>query len=162
MSDQTLPADFASLLDKPLDSFVKPQPLPIGGYLWTVRDWKLVKPEGQTQEGKPKNGHVEFDVVPTQAQPDVNEEELAAVLDGKALTEKKGILRFYVTPDALWRLTQFCEHLGLQVEGRSTMALLNETKGQSFLGNYGHRPNTKNPTEPPYGEITVTAAVPQV
>lgn len=146
-------ADFNALLDKPLDSFEAPKPIPMGSYIGTVTERRFDKSkEKQTP-------YVQFTIVPFQAMDDVDAGALKESLGNSALAEKKFNLDFYLTKDAMWRLSQFCEdHIGVP-GGTPAREAIEACVGQQLVFMVGHTPNKRNP-EQVYANITQTAKLP--
>lgn len=146
---------FEDLLDKPLDNFKKPPAMPEGNYIFQVTDFKFGKTTGEK-----KTNFVEFETTYVEAMPDVDADNLSTVLDGNALTSKKSKLTFYLTADAMWRLSQFLhEHLGLPIA--SVRDAIQAAKGNQFLGNVKQEISQRNPQDV-YSNIASTAKVPEV
>jgi len=153
MSEAT---DFQSLLEKPLDAFQKPKPTPEGNYIFGVKEFNLVP----SQDPK-KSPYVEFTFVPKQPQPDVDEALVAEWLDGNPITSKIVKKKFFITPDALFRLTDFATHCGVDIAGMSVSQVLQSCPGKEFLGAVKHSIGQKDPSQI-YAEVATTAAVPEV
>lgn len=132
-------ANFRSLLDQDVTEVERPKPLPTGSYVFTVSDYKFDK------SSKKKTDFTQFEVTPTQALDDVDQEELAAVLavGDKTLTDKKMKLDYYMTPEAMWRLDEFLlDHLGHEGGKRSVM--IEASKGMQFVGMIGHETSDRD------------------
>lgn len=129
--------DFASLLSAPVDSFERPPLMPKGTYRGT-----LIKHEF----GKSKNKgtpYVEFTARVDDAGPDINSADLKGVrLDGKTFSES-----FYLTPDAMYRLKEFLQSLGIKTEGRSVGEAIPDTAGGQVLMFVDHAPSQRNKDE---------------
>jgi hypothetical protein len=156
MSEQ----DFQSLLERPMDSFTKPKPLPEGSYIFGVSDYKLEKATTGS-DGKTKSAYIEFTLIPKQPNADVDADALSEMLDGNDITTKQVKKKFYITPDAMYRLTEFMSHCGLDVTGKPTSELLPATKGCEVLGNLKHNISQRDPSMT-YVELAQTAPVEQV
>lgn len=104
--------NFASILDESPAEVSAPQPMPQGTYVCVVT--------GQPRYDKSsKKGtdFVEFTLRPIAAEPDVDESELEETggLEGKTLRAT-----FYLTEDAIYRLDEFHEHCGIDLnDGQS-------------------------------------------
>ena len=132
---------FESILDTPADEVERPTPAPAGTYDFIVRGM----PEQGLSSVK-KTPYVRFILAFVSAGNDVNEEELTKWLtnsDGERipLTDRTIRLTFYTTPDALFRLTDFFEHCGLEVKGKTVRQLLDDTPNASVRGTVSHRPS---------------------
>ena len=122
MAKQAQATTFESILDTPADAVERPKPIPIGTYDAIV--------QGLYEEGKSSQKQtpfVQFAFAITGAGEDVDEDELAEVggLEGKVL--KNNSTKFYTTPDALWRLTEAMEAMGVDLEGKTIRQSLAET-----------------------------------
>lgn len=154
--------DPTALLSKPVSSIIKPVRLPIGAYLGTTTKYEFDK--ARNEKASPL---VRFTAVPTEALPDVDQEQLAASLkDGNgnpvAITERSQRLEFWLTPDALHRLKTFAgEHCGVpDVDNMNVGEMIQSVIGQPFMFILGQSPNKKNPEEP-YINIDSTGPVPE-
>lgn len=132
--------NFSSVLDRPAESVEKPKPIPPGTYLFACKDQPRF--DKSTKKG---TEFVEFTCIPLQAGEDVDADALSEALTNKNTGEVKPLAEkvikntFYLTEDALWRLTEFLEHLGLDSKGKSIGALISETPGCQFLGAVVHK-----------------------
>lgn len=144
MNDVT---NFEALLNKPLDSFEAPKPLPAGSYSALIEKFEF---------GKSKNKetpYVRFFVKPTEGL-DVDAEAIAEAggFEGKALR-----LDFFLTPDAMFRLTKFAdEHLGLDIAGRPTGEIIQEAVGCPLTIVVAHETSTRDASVV-YANIAQTA-----
>lgn len=104
--------NFASLLDAAPTEINRPKPLPIGTYLCVVSG----QPEYGTSSKK-GTPFVQFTLRPIAAEADVDEEDLAALggIEGKTLRNT-----FYITEDAVYRLDEFHEHCGLDLDDETS------------------------------------------
>lgn len=124
---------FSDLLDVDAGS-VRPPPLkPAGTYNATVQDYKFDKSkEKQTP-------FVRFTVANMSPGPDINPNDLLhdAKGDGNMvpmdLSKWHPTRDFFLTPDALFRLTEFLKSCGVKLEGRSIKACLPDAKGLPVL-----------------------------
>lgn len=111
--------NFSSILDKPATEIERPKPLPVGTYLCIIKGLPRYD-----KSSKKQTDFVEFTAVPHQAEPDVDKDELTAVLttiDGTVLplNSKEIKLTYYITEDAAWRLKKFLEDLGFDMADES-------------------------------------------
>lgn len=131
--------NFASILDKPASEVEKPKPLAAGTYLVVVKGM----PE-QGKSAKKKTDFVEFTLGFLQAQDDVDPDELKASLegmDGKVakLSDKTIKNTFYLTENSLWRLKDWLEALGLDIEGDASLGqLIEASPGCQIMITLGH------------------------
>lgn len=119
---------FESILDTPVADVTRPQPMPAGTYDCLV---KGLYEEGQSSQKK--TPFVRFTYVFQAALNDVDEEELTIVLSDKdgnrtPIGEKTIKDTYYTTPDALFRLTDTLERMGIEdLESKSVRQALSET-----------------------------------
>lgn len=157
MSDNT---DFQSLLERPMDSFTKPKPLPEGSYIFGVKDHTFTAPTAGS-DGKTKSGFIEFTLIPKAANADVDENALAEMLDGNDITTKQVKKKFFVTPDALYRLTDFAVHCGQDVAGKAISEIIPQLVGTEVVGHIKHNISSRDPSQV-FAELAQTAPVEQV
>lgn len=134
-------ASMADILDKPAAEVEKPKGLPTGSYQWLVTGLPV-----HGESTKKKTPYVEFTCKCLSAGEDVDEDEVkvwAERADGttRALTDATQKLTFYTTPDALWRLTEFLEHCGIDSDGKTVRAMLDDTPNCQFTGYINHEPS---------------------
>ena len=90
--------NFASILDEAPTEINRPKPIPSGTYICVVNKWET------GESSKKKTPFVRFTLTPIAAEEDVSEDDLAEAggLEGKQLRTD-----FYITPDAVYRLSEF-------------------------------------------------------
>lgn len=141
-------ADFNALLSSKVEDAEKPKPLPTGSYLFTVKTHRF-------DESKQKQTpYVEFTVQPIQPVDDVDADALALVPNWN---QKQMRLTFYITEEAKYRLSDFLEHCGVSIAGRTFAECIPDTTNTQFVGNVEHSPNPRDP-ELPFANIGMTAA----
>jgi hypothetical protein len=115
--------DLNSLLSKPLDSFTPPPTLPAG-------TWKgIIGPYSYDKSAKKKTDFVRYLLNITGPGDDIDEGDLEGVeWNGKQLKKD-----FYLTQDALFRLTDFISSLGIEILGRSVTEMIPEAVGIPVL-----------------------------
>lgn len=132
-------ATFESILDTKADEVERPKPAPAGTYD------VIVKGMYETGESsQKKTPFVRFTYAYTSAGEDVDEDALKEYLtdkDGKQKKLSECIIRdtYYTTPDALFRLTDALENMGIELEGKSVRAALDETPNASLRILVSHR-----------------------
>jgi hypothetical protein len=136
MNKQT---SFESILDTPADQIERPQPMPVGTYDVVVRG--LYE---QGESSQKKTPFVRFTYTFVAAGEDVDEEELAAILTDKEgnvhpIKEKTIKDTYYTTPDAMFRLTDALENMGIDAEGKTIRQCLADTPNASLRIMVGHR-----------------------
>lgn len=124
-------ASFSDILDTPATDVERPQPLPAGTYSAVVRGL----PE-HGQSSQKKTPFVRFTLAITAAGEDVDAEELEAI---GGIADKTIRSTYYTTPDALFRLTDFLEHCGIDMEGKTVRQAIEETPNCSVNLVVGHR-----------------------
>lgn len=148
---------FQDLLSREAGTIEPPKPQPAGSYIWQNLGYKFDKTK--PKDGKQPTDFVSFNVAPIAALDDVDAEAVRAWHGDQPMSKKTKNLDFYITEDALYRLQDFLvKDLGGQ-EGKPLKELLEETKGNQFLGMVAHAPSKQNP-EIVYANITQTAPVP--
>jgi hypothetical protein len=130
---------FESILDTPADSVERPKPMPEGTYDVIVQGL----PE-RGESSKKKTPYVRFTYAFASAGADVDEEALREILTGKdgtvtPLTDR--IIRdtYYTTPDSLFRLTDVLDNMGIDPDGKTIRAMLDETPNASLRIQVSHR-----------------------
>jgi len=129
-------ANFMEILNVPFDSVKPPMPLPMGTYTCIV--------DGQPdyrEMGAEQNTGAIFKLKPIQAGPDVVEAELIEALDGKALSDFTIQTTFWITPKAMFRLTEFLSNaLGIEGKGRQVPEMIPDAAGRTVNVMVTHRP----------------------
>lgn len=133
--------DFSALLNTNVEDAERPKPLPIGHYDVTVDRYEMGK---SAKKGTP---FVRFYYKNPQPAEDVEPSLLEGVKLNRELRTE-----FYLTPDALYRLREFIEKLGLDVTGRNFNDLLPETSGLPIRIRVEQRPDERG--ENIYNDIT--------
>ena len=113
--------EFTSVLDRPASEIKPPVTMPAGSYLTVVK--------GLPKFGKAKTGteFVDYELSVLQALDDVDADELSEVKD---LTSKSIRARFFLTEDSVWRLKEFLDNCGIELdEGESLRAGIEMANG---------------------------------
>lgn len=117
--------DFKSLLGKNVDTVEKPKPKPGGTYHGVIEGFKF---DLSQKQKTPFVRVTAYNVSPGQ---DIDPNDLA---ENKIdLTKWKPHRDFYLTEDALYRLREFLESLGITTTGRSFNETLPEIKGKPVI-----------------------------
>lgn len=121
--------NFGELLSVQVESVVRPPVFPPGHYLSTILSHKL---DTSSVKGTP---YCEFEVKLISPQEDVDEDLFEAAGGQEALDKKNAVnYKFYLTPDAFYRLREFLDDgLKLNVSGRNFDELLPEAENCQFL-----------------------------
>jgi len=150
--------EFASVLEQSFDNIERPQPLPPGHYLCVIRDNAI-----RDKSSQKETPYVEYLLIPTQAQPDVDEKWLAKVLtkaDGtqKKLSDMTIRARFWTTDDAIWRLKKFLlDDLQVEYNGESIDQTIDTAIGHQVVAYLKH--TTSKNTGDVYAEVRSTSPV---
>jgi len=129
--------NFGSLLDKRPDEIEKPKPLPEGSYLWVVQGMPRMD-----KSSKKQTEFVEFTLKCLQAGDDVDKEALAEILGDKSLGEVTQRATYYLTDNSLWRLKEFLEHCGIDMdESESLRIAIEETPNCQVVAFINHEPS---------------------
>jgi len=133
-------ADFSAILERAPSEVERPKALPTGTYLVVVK--------GQPQfdkSTKKQTPFAKFNLGFLQALEDVDEEELEQALTSAegtktALTEKSINHTLYLTENSAWRLDEFLEHCGIELDGKKSRSqMIEETPGCQLLISIKHR-----------------------
>ncbi len=136
----------------------RPKPLATGTYHCMVK--------GQPEHGestKKKTPFIQFVLQPMAIGDDVDQSALEEALTKKdgtttPLADKTIRNTYYITPDAVWRLEQFMEHLGYALDGKMSLEqMVAESNGRQVLITLKH---TMNDDGTIYAEVASTAKVP--
>ena len=115
--------DFQSLMSMRADDVKPPPTLPTGTYHGIIEAHKFDKSrEKQTP-------CVTYTINVTHAGDDVDPAELAEV----DLSRKQFTTNFYITPNSLFRLTDFIKSCGINTAGRSVAELVPEVIGKEVM-----------------------------
>lgn len=102
---------FSSILDRAPSEIEKPKPLPVGSYTT-----QLVGQPRIDKSTKKQTEYREFTHKLISAGEDVDEDELKTYLNGKKLSEVQIKNTYYITEGAVWRLKEFLEHCGIDLD----------------------------------------------
>jgi hypothetical protein len=130
--------NFSALLQTNTSEIEKPKPMPAGHYQFNIVGHEF------GQSSQKKTDYVQFNVNPLAAGSDVDEDLLAQVKNWQG---KKMNVKYYITEDALWRLVEFLNMIGLDTEGRSLEELIPETVNMQCWAYIKNEISTKNPEE---------------
>lgn len=142
MAKSTTARSFGSILDRAPSEIEKPKPLPTGSYVT-----QLVGQPRIDKSAKKQTEFREFTHKLLAASEDVDEDELEAYLtkhDGTKLklTDITVKNTYYITEGSLYRLKDFCEHCGIDLdECESLNAALDETPGKQVGVYINHEPS---------------------
>ncbi len=122
--------NFGSLLDTQADEVERPKPRPEGSYLWVIKGLPRFD-----KSSKKQTEFVEFTLACTAAGEDVDADGLAAAGGIEDYTTRA---TYYLTEGALWRLKEFLEHCGIEVEGRTLRSAIEDTPNCAVGGYIRH------------------------
>lgn len=129
--------NFSGILDAAPTEVERPKPYPIGTYLFIVSGMPRYDKSSQKQ-----TEFTEFTLKFMQPGEDVDQEELENVLKGEVLTEKSLKATFYHTENSIWRLDDFHEKCGLELDSEVSRRRRNEAcVGCQIWGSVGHEPS---------------------
>lgn len=117
--------DFNNILDTNFDDVKAPKPLPQGDFTFRIKRYEYIE---SSQKGTPG---VLFEVQPTSAGEDVDEELLAQVENWQDKTLRT---RLWLTENSAFMLKQFLQAAGVEVEGKSIKEAVPEAVGAEFIG----------------------------
>lgn len=110
---------FESILDTPADAVERPKPLPAGTYDCIVKGL----PE-YGESSQKKTPFARFTLAVQAVGDDVDPDDLEAI---GGIADKTIKSTYYTTPDALFRLTDFLDHCGIDLEGKTVRQGIDET-----------------------------------
>lgn len=142
----TNPPDFRTLLQTTnLDDVQRPKVLPTGTYKGTIIKFEY------GQSSQKQTPYVRYFVRPDEARDDVDQE----ALEGINLSQRSLRRDFFLTADALYRLKEFLEGLGIETAGQSLGALIPLAVNHDVLISVIHREGRAEPGEAPevYAEV---------
>jgi hypothetical protein len=127
---------FTEILDMQAKNVKAPQALPMGTYLCIVEGVPIIGTAGEKG-----TDCVTFSFKPLQVQDDVDQKQLAEVLNGDALPDRRITHRMFVTNKSKHRLKKFLvDDLGLD-ENNSLKQLISEAPSRQVLVKLTHQPS---------------------
>jgi hypothetical protein len=153
--DNNTKPNFGSILDEAPTEVNRPKSLPTGTYTFVVGRWE----EGKSSQKK--TPFVKFKMMPIAADDDVDEDELTEALtsaDGtlNELKSKEMSITFYCTADAIYRLDEFHEHCGVDLNEAVSRKMRNDEVVNSQVQGYVAPRQQQDPDAPAYSEIKRT------
>lgn len=126
-------ANISDILDRKVEDVEAPKPLPPGSYNCIVKGM----PE-QGESSKKKTPFLKFILQITSAGEDVDPDEIKEYGDvvGKTIDAV-----YYTTEGALFMLRDFLESLGLDIDGKSFSAVIDETPNCACIAYVKHEPS---------------------
>ncbi len=127
-------ANFGAILDKAPADIKPPEALPVGSYLCVVQGLPRYD-----KSSKKQTEFAEYTLIIQQAMDDVDEDDLKAIESG--VKGKVIKATYYLTDTAAYRLKEFFEHCGLDVENAESLrALMDEPNGCQVIAYLRHDP----------------------
>lgn len=139
--------NFASILDKPMNTIERPRPLPPGTYLCVVAGQPVF---GESKEKKTPYAEFTYNVV--QPQDDVDADALEAYGDVKGKTVRD---TYYLTENSLYRIKDMLTNCGIDVDGMKLSAAISESPNCQLLVSIKHVPSQDGTTV--YANVAGTA-----
>lgn len=133
--------DYKTLLQKPADSFKKPPTWPAGTYHGKIKQTEF------GESSQKKTPYLRVIAQPIAAGEDVDQERLASPGPGlPPIDMSKRTFRtdFYLTEDALYRLTEFMHSCGIDTTGRAHIECIPELLGADVMIALVEKPNQDN------------------
>ena len=141
---------FQSVLDMPASDIERPKPLPVGSYVCVVQGQPRID-----KSAKKQTEFSEFTLKLLEALDDVEAEDLAAQ---GGIADKTIKLTFYHTENSIYRLKEFLEHCGLEIEhGILLRKLIGETPGCQVVAHVIHEASQDG--ESVYARVKSTTSV---
>ncbi|MDE2105564.1 MAG: hypothetical protein KGL39_50525 [Patescibacteria group bacterium] len=126
-------ANFADILDMPATEIERPKPIPTGTYIAMVQGMPRFD-----KSAKKQTPFYEFTLKLLEAQDDVDADALSAM---GGIADKTMRLTFYITEASVWRLKEFLETLGIDLDGSTLRAGVEEAPGKQCGIYVRHVPN---------------------
>jgi hypothetical protein len=144
---------FQDILHRPIEEIRDPVPLPVGKYLCIVDgQYKFEK------AGTKETDCVDFNLQPIQVVDGVDQDQLAAALNGEALRDKRIRHRMFITPDSAYRLKRFLiDDLG--IAPTTLWQMLSETPGKEVIVKITHQPSKNKNSTTVYANVESTEKV---
>jgi len=130
-------ATFRQLLSKTTETAERPRALAIGHYIGEIKTYSF------GESSQKKTPFVRFIMVPTEETEDVPE----GANEGIDFSKKELRKDLYITPEALYRLTDFLNSVLGEQNGRTFDERIPETRSVRVLIQVGQRENERNPEE---------------
>lgn len=123
---------FSSILDKAPADVKAPEALPVGEYLCTVQGMPRYD-----KSTKKLTEFAEYTLIINQPMDSVDTDDLKAIEGG--VVGKPIKATYYLTETALYRLKEFFEHCGLDVEGAESLReLMDQPNGCQVIASIKH------------------------
>lgn len=139
---QTKTVDVRDLLSKPTDSFERPKNLPLGHYHAQILNFELTQAR---TENKTDICRISFRVMEP-AEDIVDDEDKMEILKSIDLSRRELRKDFFITPDAMYRLSNFLDDVLGAESGRSADERLPDIRGARVLIQVTERTDRNDPT----------------
>jgi hypothetical protein len=116
MAKSPAAATFGSILDRAPSEIEKPKPAPVGSYITAI-----VGQPRYDKSSKKQTEFVEFTHKFISAGDDVDADELEAFLGDRKLSEITIKNTYYLTEASLWRVKEFLEHAGVNLDDMESL-----------------------------------------
>lgn len=138
-------SDFRELLKQNTDEIKRPNPTPAGTWYGLVHNYEY----GESKEKK--TPYVRYGVRLTAPGADISEEDK----NSGEFVGREYDKDYFLTPDALWRLSEMIGTMSVKTTGRPLDETIPEIVGKEVMVTIGHeRPKNLKPTDPPYARIS--------
>ncbi len=122
---------FSSVLDTPAGDIERPKPLPVGSYVCVVQGQPRID-----KSTKKQTEFVEYTLKLLEALDDVDDE---ALKDIGGIKDKTTRITFYLTENSIFRLKEFLEHCGIEMEDKGSLRqYIGEATGQQVVAHIVH------------------------
>lgn len=146
---QTKP-QFASVLDMPASDIERPKPLPVGSYVCVVQGQPRID-----KSAKKQTEFVEYTLKLLEALDDVDTEALDNV---GGIKDKITKVTFYLTENSVYRLKEFLEHCGVDMEEEGSLRqYIAEAPGKQVVAHIIHEASQDG--DAVYARVKNTTAV---
>lgn len=133
--------NYQDLLRVPTDQIERPKPKPAGTYSGIIKEYKF------DQSKKQRTPYCRIVIAAVQPGDDIlADPDLAAQLAGQDLSKWNPHRDFYLTADAMYRLKDLVESLGVDTSGRELGECLPEIKAKSVVFEVTLRPSEDGET----------------
>ena len=146
---QTKP-QFASVLDMPASDIERPKPLPVGSYVCVVQGQPRID-----KSAKKQTEFVEYTLKLLEALDDVDADGLESV---GGIKDKITKVTFYLTENSVYRLKEFLEHCGVDMEEEGSLRqYIAEAPGKQVVAHIIHEASQDG--DAVYARVKNTTAV---
>jgi Protein of unknown function (DUF669) len=141
--------DFSKLLQVDAGEIKRPPALPEGTYRGFIdkREFK--------ESSEKKTPYVQYTIQLREATEDVD----PAGLEGIEVTKKTLYKDYYLTEQAMWRLTEMLTSLGIPLKGRKLEEVIDEALKQEVMVKVAQEMDRREPTAPPRNVVETLAGV---